>query len=128
MTSCPACPSSEAAVSPAGPQPIIATRRRLTGEKRGSFPQKGSNWFERPAPGVHPGDWPAAWDADRRLLDEMHRQLRAAVAGFDPARLSERWEGSKYVPYEQILGIAMHDVYHAGQIQVLKKLFTQAHP
>jgi hypothetical protein len=99
-----------------------AVRRRLTGEMRGSFPYKGSNWFERPAPDVHQGDWPGAWDADRRLLDEMHRQLRSAVEGFDPRRLTEPWAGSKYVPYEQVLGIAMHDVYHAGQIQVLKKL------
>jgi hypothetical protein len=105
-----------------------AVRRRITGEKRGSFPYKGSNWIERPAPGVHPDDWPAAWDADRRLLDEMHRQLRSAVEDFDPDRLDEPWEGSKYVPYEQILGIALHDVYHAGQIQVLKKLAAQAHP
>src|SRR5579871_3439658 len=25
-----------------------AVRRRLLGEKRGSFPEKGSNWFPRP--------------------------------------------------------------------------------
>jgi hypothetical protein len=98
-----------------------AVRRRLTGEGRGSVPLKGSNWFPRPDPGVHPEDWPAAWKADVLLLDEMHRQLRAAVAGFSPARLDEPWAGSKYVPYQQILGIAMHDAYHAGQIQVLKK-------
>jgi len=105
-----------------------AVRRRITGEKRGSFPFKGSNWFPRPAPGVHPDDWPAAWDADRRLLDEMHRQLRSAVADIDPARLDRPWAGSKYVPSEQILGVALHDVYHAGQIQTLKKLYGERHP
>ena len=99
-----------------------AVRRRITGEDRGSFPFKGSNWFVRPDPAVHHDDWPAAWDADRRLLDEMHRQLRAAVAAFDPDPLDSRGRGASTCPTTQILGIAMHDVYHAGQIQMLKKL------
>jgi hypothetical protein len=102
-----------------------AVRRRITGEKRGSFPTTGSNWFARPDPDVHLNDWLEAWNADKKLLDEMHRRLREAVAGFDPARLDKPWKGSKYVPYEQILGIAFHDVYHAGQIQTLKKLFGE---
>src|SRR6184192_3255350 len=35
-----------------------AVRRRLVGDARGSFPLKGSNWFPRPDPAVHPDDWP----------------------------------------------------------------------
>src|SRR5512142_143685 len=35
-----------------------AVRRRLTGDERGSFPEKGSNWFERPGPS---GCDEAAW-------------------------------------------------------------------
>ena len=77
--------------------------------------------FDRPDPAVHPDDWDAAWAADLKLLDEQHRLLRAAVAGFDPVRLDAPWAGSKYVPSEQILGIAMHDVYHAGQVRQLKR-------
>jgi len=50
-----------------------AVRRRLLGEKRGSFPLKGSNWFTRPAPG-------ADWKKDLRLLDGMHITMRRAVA------------------------------------------------
>jgi hypothetical protein len=98
-----------------------AVRRRVTGEARGSFPFKGSNWFTRPDPAVHPDDWPRAWSADLRLLDEQHRLLRAAVAAFDPDRLDEPWAGSKYVPSKQILGVALHDVYHAGQVRMLKR-------
>jgi len=98
-----------------------AVRRRVTGEDRGSFPLKGSNWFTRPDPAVDPGDWPRAWAADLKLLDEQHRLLRAAVAAFDPDRLDRPWPGSKYVPGKQILGVAMHDVYHAGQIRQLKR-------
>src|SRR5687768_15951975 len=52
-----------------------AVRRRLTGEGRGSFPLKGSNWFDRP-------DKPtiAAWNADLAMLGDMHRLLRQAVS------------------------------------------------
>src|SRR4051812_8574264 len=53
-----------------------AVRRRLVGDARGSFPLKGSNWFPRPDPAVHPDDWPAAWAADLALLDEQHLLLR----------------------------------------------------
>lgn len=36
-------------------------RRRLTGEKRGSFPLKGANWFERPCNGrIDERQWKAA--------------------------------------------------------------------
>src|SRR5215467_7551195 len=42
-------------------------RRKLTGEKRGSFALKGSNWFARPAErGAGRGE--AAWRADVALL------------------------------------------------------------
>jgi hypothetical protein len=98
-----------------------AVRRRVTGEARGSFPLKGSNWFTRPDPAVHPDDWPRAWAADLKLLDEQHRLLRKAVAAFDPERLDAPWPGSKYVPSQQILGVALHDVYHAGQVRLLKR-------
>lgn len=52
-----------------------AVRRRLIGEKRGSFPIKGSNWFALPE-----GASAEAWRADLRLLEQTHRSLRAAVA------------------------------------------------
>ena len=41
-----------------------ANRRRLTGEKRGSFPIEGSNWF---APADSPTE--KAWRADLALLE-----------------------------------------------------------
>lgn len=83
--------------------------RRVTGQPRGSFPLKGSNWFRRPEDATE-----TAWRADIALLDRMHRQLRDAVA-----RLSER-ELSKH--HHLLSGAAAHDLYHAGQIQLLKKL------
>lgn len=91
-----------------------AARRRLLGEKRGSFVLKGSNWFRRP---VEPSE--AAWRADRAVLEREHRALRAAVVrALRDARVK------KFLP--QIYGVAFHDVYHAGQIRLLRRLMPSA--
>src|SRR5579864_1524096 len=94
-----------------------AVRRRLLALKRGSFPLKGSNWFVRPVLSSA-----EAWQADLRLLSEMHQELRAAVADLTAADLARKRKGSKFRTLDLITGIAAHDVYHAGQIQILKRL------
>jgi hypothetical protein len=94
-----------------------AVRRRLCGEKRGSFPLKGSNWFAVPETLSE-----SSWREFTALLESQHRLLRAEIALFPIERLHELPEGGK-VPFAgQLLGIAAHDVYHAGQIQLLKRL------
>lgn len=95
--------------------------RRLTGQKRGSFPLKGSNWFTRPDP-----DGAATWKSDLALLDEMHQRLRDAVGSLALKQLEQRSAGSKVSHRALIAGAAAHDVYHAGQIQLLKKLAGDA--
>ena len=94
-----------------------AIRRKLRGDRRGSFALKGSNWPKLPDP-IPDADW-------RRLvallLDE-HRALRAAVAAFDPPRLHRRAPASRYTSAALIEGVAAHDLYHAGQVQLLKRL------
>lgn len=94
-------------------------RRRLLGEARGSFPLKGSNWFVRPSEGVVGG---AGWKSDAALLSETHRTLREAVAALSAGDLDHTPAGSKVSNLTLITGIASHDLYHAGQIQVLKRL------
>jgi hypothetical protein len=95
-------------------------RRRLLGEKRGSFPLKGSNWFPRPV--VFTAE---AWAEDVALLEQTHRSLRAAVAALAPADLAATPAGSKVSNLDLLSGVAAHDVYHAGQIQLLKRLAGQ---
>jgi len=92
--------------------------RLLTGERKGSFPLAGSNFFRRP--GGKPTE--AAWRADLALLDATHAKLRAAAGALPPEALAERPAGSKYPVRELLVGIASHDLYHAGQIQLLKRL------
>lgn len=92
-------------------------RRRLLGEKRGSFPLKGSNWFRRPDEKTD-----EALRSDLALLDQCHRSMREAIAGLAAEDLHRTSRGSKTTTIRLIHGIAMHDVYHAGQIQLLKRL------
>jgi uncharacterized damage-inducible protein DinB len=89
-----------------------AVRRRIEGGKRGSFALKGSNFFVRPEPGANTEE---AWSRDKQLLEREHRALLQAVAAL---RQTPRWE--KLLP--QLWGIAFHDIYHAGQIRLLRRL------
>jgi hypothetical protein len=89
-----------------------AVRRRIEGGKRGSFVLKGSNFFARPEKGKATE---AAWSADKKLLQQEHRALRTAIAKVLPAP-----RGAKFL--RQLYGVAFHDLYHAGQIRLLRRL------
>lgn len=93
-------------------------RRRITDdETRGAFPRSPSNWPAVPAaPDV------TAWRRDVRLVKEMHAALRAAVAALPPKRLGTRAPTGKWTYAEMIHGVAAHDLYHTGQIQLIKRL------
>ena len=97
-----------------------AIRRRITGERRGSFAHEGSNFFPRPD---ERGATEAAWKADLALLKKSHRELRAAVAALRPADLTRLSPKKKWTVAQEVAGIASHDIYHAGQIQLLRRLF-----
>jgi len=91
--------------------------RRLRGGKRRAFAYKGRNWFARPAARSE-----SAWRRDVALLAQLHRKLRETVAGLPETALDKRATGSKASNSVLIRAIACHDVYHAGQIQLLKRL------
>jgi hypothetical protein len=101
-----------------------AVRRRLRDERRGSFVLKGSNWFALPTSLSQ-----SNWRDFVAFLDDEHRALREAIAAFPPERLDDIPKGGKVRCMTLIHGVAMHDVYHAGQIQLLKRLqIPQAMP
>jgi hypothetical protein len=91
--------------------------RRLTGARRGSFPLTGSNWLARPAE-MSAG----AWHDDLDLLAAMHQTLRATVAGLTPGDLDRPSAQRSVTKRALVTGVAAHDLYHAGQIQLLKRL------
>jgi uncharacterized damage-inducible protein DinB len=74
-------------------------------------------------------DWPPVWEASEvawkrslETLAESRRRLRKAVEGLHDDQLDEkpvaRSDNSRYL---MLHGLVQHDLYHAGQIAVLKK-------
>lgn len=94
-----------------------AVLRQLTLLPRGAFPLKGSNWFARPETAML-----AAWKADLALLDQMHQALCDAVSEMTPMDLSKPSAKGDWHLRDLIQGVAAHDLHHAGQIQLLKRL------
>ena len=99
-----------------------AAWRRIAGGRLGGFPLKGSNWFPRPVDGGGGTAGASLRKQDLRLLDAMHVQLRGAVAALSPRVLGEAPDGRKVSTRALVTGVAAHDLYHAGQIQLLKRL------
>jgi hypothetical protein len=95
--------------------------RKLSGEKRGTFPLEGSNWFPRP---LARDDGEQAWKRDVALLGQMHAQLVERVAALADKDLDRVPRGSTVSLFELVAGVAAHDLYHAGQIQLIKKVLT----
>lgn len=85
-----------------------AVRRRLTGEKRGSFELDGSNWFH-----LDSDSGAESWKRDIALLQKEHKLLLTTVASLKSEKIRR---------LDMIYGIASHDLYHTGQIQLLKRL------
>ncbi len=91
-----------------------AVRRRLLGGAPWAFPLTGANWFD--------ADLHRTWKADVRLLANEHRELRAVIARYPASALEKKIDKKGHTAAFSIRGIAAHDLYHAGQIQLLKKM------
>lgn len=73
-------------------------------------------------------DWPRVWEVSevdwaRSLenLTECRAKLRSAVEALRDDQLENRAPGDKETFYVLLHGLVQHDLYHAGQIAILKK-------
>jgi uncharacterized damage-inducible protein DinB len=73
-------------------------------------------------------DWPPVWEVSkvawRRALEDLkasRARLRAVVEGLQEDQLKQKAAGEEYSIYFMLHGLIQHDLYHAGQIAVLKK-------
>jgi len=80
-------------------------------------------------------DWPpvvdrtaAAWARDLEAARQGNARLRAAIAELDEARLAAIVPGKDYDNYVLLHGVVQHDLYHAGQIALLKKELRTSQP
>jgi len=97
-----------------------AVRCRITGARPpGGFARAPSNWPALPRPASE-----AAWRRDMRLLKEEHARLRDAVAALSPRSLAARTPSGAWRVGQMVFGVAAHDAYHTGQIQLIKRLIV----
>jgi uncharacterized damage-inducible protein DinB len=90
-----------------------AALRRLDGAK---CQLKGSANFPRvPAP-TEP-----AWREAVAMSKRTHDTLVETVAALSDNRLRDQVPGKRYDFYHMLHGIAQHELYHAGQMAILKK-------
>jgi uncharacterized damage-inducible protein DinB len=66
----------------------------------------------------------AAWQAARRSLEESNCSLRESIRKIDDAKLEEITPGTSYPIYVLLHGVIQHNLYHAGQIALLKKVLS----
>lgn len=64
---------------------------------------------------------PAAWRKAIAHAKEKHADLLKTVRGLSDERLRERVPGKRYNIGFMLHGVAQHELYHAGQIALLKK-------
>jgi uncharacterized damage-inducible protein DinB len=67
---------------------------------------------------------PTTWIQALEHLHQSHAELMTVVKQFPTDRLNELVPSNrfKYTYYTLLHGIAQHDVYHLGQIALMKKL------
>jgi len=91
-----------------------ATLRRLAGEK--TQPTGTDNF-----PLVPKRPTETAWRKTIAGTKRTHERLVKTVAALPESRLRERVPGKRYDFYHLLHGVAQHELYHAGQIAILKK-------
>ncbi len=94
-----------------------AVRQRLVGGGRGAFARSPSNFPDLPS-----RKDAKAWKADVALLVAEHRALVRVVSKLKPKDLDATSPSGRWRLREEIHGVAAHDVYHTGQIQLIKRL------
>ncbi len=73
-------------------------------------------------------DWPpvgqttaANWNTALQALKDAHAQLQQAISELDDSRLHAKAPGKDYSIYFMLHGVIQHDLYHVGQIAILKR-------
>lgn len=64
--------------------------------------------------------WQQTLERHRRAAED----LRRLIAGLDDIRLEQAVAGKGYNAYVMLHGIVQHEIYHAGQIGLLKKALS----
>lgn len=96
-----------------------AIRNKLIEGESGKFPISPSNW-----PNIKTNAGENEWVEDKKLLTSEHNLLIEAIQKFDSKKLDTRVpKSSKWTFADLLMGAVTHNVYHTGQIILLKRLY-----
>ncbi|MER3554950.1 MAG: hypothetical protein C4331_11565 [Meiothermus sp.] len=93
----------------------ISTKALRGDGSKDNFIRKPSNF-----PAIPEKPTLKAWKEDLGLLEKCHLELRQAVAALKPEDLNKK--SGRWTLAEHAFGAANHDIYHAGQIRLLRRM------
>ena len=93
-----------------------AVRVKLTGHDAPPFILEGDDWFS--LPDASRLSWPQILDIVRAEQERLGTAIADIGAGRAPSPIRDAER------FDLVLGITCHAVYHAGQIQLVKRLAT----
>ena len=96
-----------------------AVRNKLIDGESGKFPRVPSNWAK-----IDPKAGENEWKEDKKLVSDEHNLLVKAIQNFDPKKLDKRVpKSTKWTYADLLMGAVTHNVYHTGQIILMKRLY-----
>lgn len=93
---------------------VRAVLARLTGRDAEPFPLAGDDWFELSSEST------LSWSSILNLVAAQQEKLERTIVDLGTGRTGPSDQEVK--PFDLVLGITCHAVYHAGQIQLIKRL------
>jgi hypothetical protein len=91
-----------------------AVRAQLSGRPADPFVMEGEDWFEVS------DEQKLSWSDIRATVEAEQQHLRELIAGFEAGTAASPLSDDERVGL--VLGITCHAIYHAGQVQLIKRL------
>lgn len=95
---------------------VRSVRAQLAGVEAEPFVLEGEEWFEIS------DESRLGWAQIQNVVESQQRQLTEVIADLGAGRVRH---SADVRPFDLILGITCHAVYHAGQVQLVKKLIQR---
>lgn len=92
----------------------VRTRAQISGRAAEPFVLPGEEWF------VVDNEKTIPWSKIQATLDAEQQRLAELVASVETVTTSSPLAGTDR--FNLVLGIACHAIYHAGQVQLIKRL------
>jgi hypothetical protein len=91
-----------------------SVRTQVSGRPAEPFVLAGEDWFDVG------NELKLSWSDIRATVEAEHQRLRELIAGLETGAVSSSLSGEEQ--FGLVLGITCHAIYHAGQVQLIKRL------